>query len=190
MKAAQNTLQSSAPAVLGPLLSEACLYLARINPGAFANRPKLEALAAIRAAIAERPGNSTPAEREAAARKAVTARDLADKLEAAAYFYPELFAEALAAHGLGSRAAVVEMLRAYNRKAWHRARCDALKAETAARRVARRAAASSHEHLEKARDAAAAAARRGARPQAGATAEENARAAAGYARLKAAGAFD
>jgi hypothetical protein len=200
MKTNDKNPQFSAPAAPGPLFSEACRELARRNPRAFAKRPKTEALAAIRAAIAERPGSGTPAEAQAAARRAVTARQLADKVDAAPYFYPELFADALEAIGISTRAAIVETLRAYHRAAWHRARCEALKAATAAKRAARARAQYSargealttaeRRYIQLRAKAAAVTARDAARPQAGATPEENARAAAGYARLKAAGAFD
>lgn len=136
------------------------------------------AVATISAAIAVRPGCGRDlAAGVSAARKATTARNLLAKMTRAPVFYPPLLARCVATFGLDNRYAIVACLRAYHAlayKATHgvsNARIDAAALEVDGASVAE-------------------AARLAARPVAGATADENARAAAGYARLLAAGAFD
>lgn len=123
MKTTQNAPQSAPVAALTAVIAEAAYQLARINPAAFAARPRIEALAALRAGIAARPGNGTPAECQAASRLAVTARTLVDKLEQAAQYYPDLLGVQLEAHGIGTRRAIILALRGYHRQAYERTRC-------------------------------------------------------------------
>lgn len=185
-----NTSQSG---TLTPLLAEAACMLARINPAAFATRPRSEALAAVRAALAQLPRSSTLMERQRLARKAATGRKSAEKLEAAPYYYPDLFAEALAAYGIAGRDAVVPLLQEYHRKAFDRNRLEERRVATAVKKAELKglcivtAAASARAGSAQSTSTAA---KQAAKPKPTASAEENAAAAAGYARLKAAGAFD
>ncbi|MDQ2823589.1 MAG: hypothetical protein M3Y65_24970 [Pseudomonadota bacterium] len=182
MKTTQKAPQLALnPPALSAVMQDAAHMLARMNPAAFASRPRSEALAAVRAALAVRPGSSTPAECQALARKGQTGAKLADKLEAAEQYTPAAFATALVEHGIATRVAVVELLRAYLRLTAPAERLARMRAETAARRRVQ----SDQERA----GVAARAATKAARPDSGASLEDNARAAAGYARLKAAGAF-
>lgn len=187
MKTAQNTPQSVThirpDAVAGCILAFACLELARVNPGAFASRPRYEALTAVRAAIAKKPRTDTPEESWAATNKANTARKLADRLEDAEQYDPAAFAAAMAVHGLATRAAVVETLRAYFNEMQRRARLARLRAETAAAKLAAYG-------IDERTLAIRRAAEQAARPDPKASAEENAKAKAGHDRLRAFGAFD
>lgn len=203
MKTTQKALQSGPVAALTAVIADAAYQLARINSAAFASRPLAEAVAAVRVALAARPGSSTPAAAQAAARKAKTAAAYLACVEAAPQYSPGLFADALIAHGLSSRAAIVETLRAYTRAATQAERLAALRAATADRKGARMAAArraepaaDDAEELARRRLVkqsgldAAEAARLASKPQADASANENAQAKRGYAFLRAAGAFD
>lgn len=126
MNTAQNTPQLGPNTPdLAPAIAEAAHMLARYNPAAFASRPRIEALAALRAGIAVRPGNITPAECQASSRLAVTARALVDKLEQAAQYYPDLLGVQLEAHGISTRRAIILALRGYHRQAYERTRCVA-----------------------------------------------------------------
>ena len=148
--------------------------LARINPSAFSKLDKRSAIAAILGAMEARPrivGDQRASELNA--RKLSTCRTLLEKLrnESDADFDAELFTDCLIATGVQDRKAIIALLRAY-----HARQYEVLRA------AERRAERGAHGTLAQLSAIAA-------KPQRGATDAENAKAAAGYARLKALGAF-
>ena len=118
------------------------------------------------------------------ARRAHTARYQVAKLAAAQRFYPSLLERCIEERGTATRAAIVEGLRDYFAAAYELDRLEAKRKVTAAKRLNRVALPAAVRASDIRRAAAIA-----ALPQTGASAEENARAAAGHARLAALGSF-
>lgn len=118
------------------------------------------------------------------ARKAKTARKLVAKLAAAPYFYPSILEDRIQTHGIGDRDAICYALRVYFDAAYTFERLRLRREATAAQRAASESKAGTAKAAEYRRAAFEA-----AQPQADASDEENARAAAGFARLLAAGAY-
>ena len=148
--------------------------LARINPSAFSKLDKRDAIAAILGAMEARPriiGDQRASELNA--RKLGPCRTLLEKLrnEHDGDFDAQLFTDCLKITGVKDRKAIIALLRAYHARQYE--------VQRAAERRAERGAHGSLAQL-----AAIA-----AKPLRGATAEENAMASAGHARLRAGGAF-